>query len=109
MRKVLLALGIICLSAVHAQTGPSSETQKFYLNLNAGDAIGLRDFFAEDLLVTHYEDDTTYSFDLEGFLDVCPKFKSGMFREEFAITDVISHPKNTYVSVDFDFYLGWCI
>ncbi|MEX1001988.1 MAG: nuclear transport factor 2 family protein [Crocinitomicaceae bacterium] len=93
---VFVFLGCVC-TAVFAQTTSELETERFYEALNKGDATAVRSFLAEDLIVEHIGADTTFQFDLEGFMTICPKFESKTFQEKFEV----QHEKNMAGEVEF--------
>lgn len=79
-------LSIIGLEG-YAQQSLEAEIINFYKDLNAGDSAAVRAYFHENAVVQHMEQDTSFSFDLDGFLGICPKFKSGLFKEEILHTE----------------------
>ena len=58
-------------------------------------------------MVTHVGKDTTFGYDLGGFLEVCNSFKSGMFNEKVkSIIALEVTPQIYTVQVEFQFYVN---
>ncbi len=107
-----LKLVVLCCTAFFAvESAAQSElinlNKEFYSALNAGDSLTLSGFFHKDAMVTHVGKDTTFGFDANEFLDVCPSFKSGMFNEKVhSIIALEISPQVFTVQVEFKFFLN---
>lgn len=107
MRTVLSVIGIVFVFTSLGQHTPATETERFYQFLNEGDSIQLESFFLPGAFVKHVEGDTSYSFDVASFMGICPKFKSGMFKEEIEIIQSSNEFKSLHtVEVAFRFFLN---
>ena len=106
MRTLFLVLVMAVANCGFSQLPPPHYYVKdFYDALNKGDSTAMLELLSEDLQVIHYEADTTYSFDLEGFMTICPKFASGKYQEKFQVNQYIYYPGRTMVEVEFEFIL----
>lgn len=106
MRIILLVIVVLLSSIGKSQTTPAIETERFYEYLNKGDSTEVANYLSPSSIIKHVDNDTSFSFDFAGFMTICPKFKSGAFREEF----VVSHSSENLgsvqtVQVEFKFYL----
>ncbi|MBD3637505.1 MAG: nuclear transport factor 2 family protein [Crocinitomicaceae bacterium] len=105
MKSVLLVIAVLASISSIGQTTPGIKTMEFYDALNRGDSLGVLDFLSEDVMVKHFEEDTSFEFNLSGFMTICPKFKTGYFREDFKIIHENGYPGVDIVEVYFEFYL----
>lgn len=107
MRILLFVFLIVCSHVGFTQiTPPQFYVKNFYDALNKGDSVDMTMHLSKDFKVIHYDEDTTFSFDLDGFLTICPKFRSGRFYEKFEINQIIEYPGKTIVEVEFMFVLN---
>lgn len=105
MRTLFAAILVVLCGASIAQTTPGVETKKLYDALNNGDSLTVLSFLSKDVVIQHYEKDTSFALGLEQFMTIIPKFKSGLYREEFEITVETGYPGTSIVNVDFRFFL----
>jgi hypothetical protein len=111
MLKGLKLVTLCCLALFGANSIAQADLIKlnknFYSALNEGDSLGLSKYFHEDGMVTHVGKDTTFGYDLGGFLEVCNSFKSGMFNEKVkSIIALEVTPQIYTVQVEFQFYVN---
>lgn len=91
--------------AAYSQEKLVDMTRALYADLNRGDSAGVSKFFSAEAYVVHVGKDTTFSFDLPGFLGVCPKFKSGLYAETLGKIEVKRvSPLIATVDVGFNFF-----
>ena len=111
MLKGFKVLTVCCLTLFGVNSIAQSDlinlNKKFYSALNEGDSLKLKSFFHENSMITHVGKDTTFAYDVEGFLGVCPAFKSGMFNEKVhSIIALEVSPQIFTVQVEFRFFLN---
>jgi SnoaL-like domain len=105
MKTVLFVICIFSMVCTIAQTTPGIETKRFYDALNQGDSVMVRSYLSKDVQIIHYEDDTSYSFDLESFLPICSKFEKGLYHENFRVMYETGFPGTDIIEVAFEFIL----
>ncbi len=106
MKLNLLIPFFLLFYSAKAQMNMEEHIKEFYTTLNKGDSIKLKSFFHEDAVIENLEDDTSYSFNVEGFLKVCEKFSTGKYQE-----NILLYIENPYLydfqtfDVYFEFFI----
>lgn len=107
MKKWLaIVVVLVCWSNAEAQSSDVNFIEQFYADLNTGDSAKIRSYFFDDAVIRHIDKDTSYSFDLDGFMGVAPKFESKKFQEEIIHIEFYKHGGlANMVEVYFKFFL----
>ncbi|UKN01738.1 nuclear transport factor 2 family protein [Paracrocinitomix mangrovi] len=108
MRNLLTVIAFFGMHGVYAQTTSKIETERFYEYLNKGDSVSISAMLSETATIQHVEGDSSFSFNKEGFLGICSKFRSGKFKEEIEIVADFEemYSQISTVTVFFKFYLN---
>lgn len=106
MKLVLVVFSLFFCGIIWTQDTFEQNIIKMYDVLNEGDSVELSELFHENAQIFHIEKDTIFSFDLDHFIGVCPKFESDYYSEKILKIEIISFDNGLYYAdVYFEFSL----